>query len=110
MSKCTLKIFHQKWIFTVIADDEFTRRFGEDTTAITCGDERTIYFRKDDFKLGFVRHELLHAWMRSLPHTSAELDARQTEEVIADILSDEFDLFIHQSQTIFSKLSGKPNV
>lgn len=86
MKKITIKVLERKWKVTLLDPDDFHRRFKEDAKGFTLTDTKEIVFVDDeDFTLGVVIHELVHAYFDGICTASAFLTLDQQEESFAEM-------------------------
>jgi hypothetical protein len=100
----TLTILGTRWKYAMLSQDAFARAHGVDTRGICLSQPRQMLFPEGGVTLGNVRHELLHAYLFSLPTASADLSLDQFEEVVADLLGDHWETMDRQARQIHSKL------
>jgi hypothetical protein len=88
MKSITLQIKGRDWTFQVLTDKVYTKKFGDDSMAMTVEKEKKVYFNKTDFNLPTIRHELLHVLVYSSLVESSELTSIQMEELCAEIVGE----------------------
>lgn len=79
-----------EWQVFSQTNTSYIRQHGKDSGAITYLKEKQIYFNKDHFNPGYIRHELLHAFVSSSGINSSSLDADQIEELCAEIVEEHY--------------------
>lgn len=79
-----------EWTIFAQSNTQYIRAHGKDSGAITYLRDREIYFNTGHFTPGYVRHELLHAYVSSSGTTSSNLTADQVEELCAEIVEEHF--------------------
>lgn|ERR1700688_208537 len=83
-------IMGSKWGILIVETEEFQEVYGEFARGVVSASDRQIIFAGNPNK-GTIRHELLHAYMETLPILSAQLSPVQVEEVCGDILAEYWD-------------------
>jgi hypothetical protein len=88
MSKA--KVYERKikditWRFYMQTQRAYVRDHGNDSDAVTYPHDRECYFNKPRFLPSVIRHELIHIYAASASVSSANQDADQREETIAEL-------------------------
>ncbi len=89
MSQITLDIKGRPWTFVQMADKRFDRLHNpneEGNVAMTCPTIYEVHYRKSDWDVSTIRHELLHVLYNMSLVGSAELTAGQVQETCAEIV------------------------
>jgi hypothetical protein len=79
-----------EWTIFGQSNASYVREHGKDSGAITYPQDREIYFNTNHFTPGYVRHELLHAFVSSCGTNSSSLTADQVEELCAEIVEEHY--------------------
>lgn len=79
------KIKDVEWTFYIQTQRQYIKDHGDDSDAITYPHDRECYFNKTRFLPGCIRHELIHIYAASAGVNSANQDADQREETIAEL-------------------------
>lgn len=91
MSSIVIPIKGRDWKFILLADKRFNKlhnSMGEsDAVAMTMTTTYEVHFRKSDWDLITIRHELLHVLFTAGLSSSAELTAEQVQEICAEIVA-----------------------
>lgn len=85
----TIPIKGRDWQFALIPDKTFDKLHnsqGEGAVAMTNVGNYEVHFRKSDWDLITIRHELLHVLFAAGLSGSAELTPAQVQEVCAEIV------------------------
>ena len=89
MSQITLEIKGRPWTFILMPDKRFNNLHNtedEGNSAMTVPSTYQVHFRKSDWDVGTIRHELLHVLYNMSLVGSAELTAGQVQETCAEIV------------------------
>lgn len=91
MSQISISIKGRQWKFILIADKRYDKLHNQDTAfasqAVTLPTTFEVHFRKSDWDVITIRHELLHVLFTMGLSSSAELDATQVQEICAEIVA-----------------------
>lgn len=91
------------WIVRFLTNAMYHKKIGVDSGAITILDKKIIVFNKGNINPGFIRHELLHAFMEESSVESAMLTPIQIEEVCASIIQHHWhDINILTDQILYA--------
>jgi hypothetical protein len=105
LKRGTITILGSPWEYTTVDPDTFARDHGKDVPAVCLSTPPRLLFAHGQVTKGTIRHELLHAYLFTLPLRSVELSPDQLEEIVADILADHWDTMGRQTREIFKKLT-----
>ncbi len=72
-----------KWKYVVLPDPLYFEKTGEDSDALTY--QHRMTFKQTGLTWGTCRHEIRHAYVRTLCVDSAELNADHMEEICAEL-------------------------
>jgi hypothetical protein len=107
MKTLTLNIKGRDWVFQVLPEKAYVKKFNDDSMAITIEKEKSVYFNKPDFNLVTIRHELLHVLVFSSLVESSELSSEQMEELCAEITGEHGLEIIVWSEKILNHFINK---
>ncbi len=100
-----ITILGSPWEYATVDPDDFARVNGSEVPAVCESSPPRLLFARGQVTKAIIRHELLHAYLFTLPLRSVELSTDQLEEIIADVLADHWDSIGRQTREIFKKLS-----
>ena len=92
MSNITLSIKGRDWAFILMADKRFDKLHNNQdnqdglNTAMTVGTTYEVHFRKSNWDLITIRHEIFHVLYNMSLSGLAELTPSQVEEMSAEIV------------------------
>lgn len=86
MNSFKITIKGSEWTVKFHTDATYKKKIATDSGAETWITEKTIHFNKAEINMGFIRHELLHAFVAESSVESAQLTPDQVEEVCASII------------------------
>ena len=93
----------KQWTIRFLTNAMYHKKIGTDSGAITILEKKIIVFNKGNINPGFVRHELLHAFMEESSVESAMLTPVQIEEVCASIIQHHWnDINILTDQILYA--------
>jgi hypothetical protein len=95
LKELTIEIHGRPWKFVLMPDRRFDRLHNpenEGNVAMTVPNQYEVHFRKSDWCVRDIRHELGHVLMAMAPTVSAGLDPIQVEETMCDIYSDNYSI------------------
>lgn len=98
-----IKIRDTVWLIRLIEPKKFKKMHGT-CVAVTISQAKEIHFKRKDFSLQVIIHELIHAYFSTLYLNSAGLSIVQFEEVIAEFLEDYIYKIYIQAKQVFKKL------
>lgn len=101
----SLTILGSPWEYASYDPAAFARAHGKEVPALVESSPPRILFAHGTVTKGIIRHELLHAYLFTLPIRSVDLSPDQLEELIADLLADHWDTIGRQTREMFKKLS-----
>lgn len=78
------------WTIFGQSNASYVREHGNDSAAITYPAHREIYFNFSYVTPGYVKHELMHAYVSSSGTNSSKLAADQVEELCAEIIEEHY--------------------
>lgn len=111
MAEITIPIKGRDWKFTLVADKRFDKLHNKDgdieATAITLPTVYEVHFRKSDWDIITIRHELLHVLFNMGLSSSADLSPLQVEEVCAEIVANHCSEIVLWSDRIAEKFLGR---
>lgn len=96
-----VKIKLDEWNIYLVPESD-NHIVDEDSRAETVFGDKEIYFKETT--LNTVRHEIIHAYMHYTYTDTAELSALQNEEVMAEMLSYEWDNVDKTTKEIYKGL------
>ena len=102
-----IKIFGNTWTYRVFKRDQFKKRYPEstpETLAITYSNKNRIDFVTEGVTMRECRHEVIHAYIASLPLNSAELNEDALEEIYCELISREWNQIDSDARRIFNNL------
>lgn len=111
-AKCSivLEIKGRSWEFSLVPDKTFDKLHnpeGEGNTAMTMVNQYKTDFRKSDWCLVDIIHELGHVIYSLSPTRSANLTTNDVEEVMCDIYSTDYFIIGHWAGLISEKFFGR---
>jgi hypothetical protein len=89
----TLSIKGRDWVFTLLTDRAFDKLHNTDesnetvNTAMTLPNKYEVHFRKSDWCLVDIRHELGHVLFAMDHNNAAGLTPGQVEEIMCEIIA-----------------------
>lgn len=98
-----LLICGKSWKYRKRTPESFSKLYENDeAVAITKIDTRAMEFMEYDLET--IRHELFHAYVSELHIESADLSRNQYEEILAEMLSKNWELMDKQARTMSRNL------
>lgn len=108
MSKPKLiKIKGAVWKVYFLTPTAYLKKFKDEGPAHVAGESRSFYFVKNEINLGIVRHELLHAIIYESHIESAELEAKQIEELCCSVIQYNWHDIAEMAEEIIDASSKK---
>lgn len=91
MSQLTINIKGRDWRFTLMPDKRFNKIHNpndEGNAAMTVPSSYEVHFRKSDWDVATIRHELMHVLYNMSLVGSAELSTTDVQEICAEIVGE----------------------
>ncbi len=99
-----LKVNDDDWTFTIFDDKDYDKKHSPESCAMTIFDDYAVDFKKGQFCLEDVLHELIHVHYKYCYTDSARLTAHDIEEIFCELISDRISLILKQARKIYKKL------
>lgn len=110
MSDISLEIKGRSWKFILLPDKRFDKLHNADgglQTGITMANQFEVHFRKSDWCITDIRHELCHV-LKHMSHTSTvDLTAEDTEELMCELVASNYSEIGVWSDRIAEKFFGR---
>ena len=110
MSTITLNIKGRDWKFSLFSDKKFDKLHnpdGVESIAMTLAGSYEVHFRKSNWDVVTIRHELLHVLVSMSLVSSADLSSSDVEELCAEIVGHHSTEIIHWSDRITECFLGR---
>ena len=110
MSDITLEIKGRPWKFILVPDKRFDRLHNEDGSAragLTLPNQYECHFRKSDWCIVDIRHEIGHALFHMSLTSSSDLTPSQVEETMCQIIAVHTPEIILWSDRVAEKFFGR---
>jgi hypothetical protein len=106
ISQITLNIKGRDWTFKLLTDKQFNKlhnKEDEGNTAMTIQSDYEVHFRKSDWSIATIRHELGHTLHMSSLVGSSDLTVSDTVELMCEIIGEHTDEIVLWSVRIAEK-------
>lgn len=101
------KIKGDTWSFYLVSEEKMKslREDGADLGGLCLPETKQIYFEKSEFKLEFVKHELIHAYASYLHlGDTNNISLDDLEEIFASMFAADGEKIIRQARRIWKGL------
>lgn len=78
---------NKPWLMVVQTEKQYNKAHGEDSVAITDGEDRLIFISPRARSCETVTHELVHAYLYEMCTHSADLNKDAMEEIFAELMA-----------------------
>lgn len=111
MSSITLQIKGRDWKFALLPDRRYDKLYnsaeGDHSAAITLPTVYEVHFRKSDWDIVTIRHELLHVLYNMSLVSSTSLTPDDVQELCAEIVGHHCSEIILWSDRIAERFLGR---
>jgi hypothetical protein len=111
MSSITIQIKGRDWTFQLLTDRRFDKLYNTDTEdtsgAITLPTVYEVHFRRSNWDIVTIRHELLHVLYNMSLVSSTSLSVTDVQELCAEIVGHHSSEIILWSDRIAEKFLGR---
>lgn len=97
----SLRINGSLWRAEFLDFKEFTKRCGDDCTAMTDFEKKRIYLHLRSATLQCIRHEIFHAYISTYNMAALDLDDEQVEELACEVFGNHGKLAIQQADQVY---------
>jgi hypothetical protein len=105
------KVLNKKWKIRILEKKKYTKRYGEDSVAITLAYRRLIYLHPEGLDLETIVHELVHAFMSELCIKSTnEITPDDLEEIFAELMAKRGKELLQLADELFFKIHNKVEI
>jgi hypothetical protein len=94
------------WEIVLMTQEEFAKKFDDNTAALAAPKELTLYFNTEELDLDTIIHELVHAYYSHSGTNSASLHIDQIEEVFCELFGVYGEEIIRVSRKLRKVLKG----
>jgi hypothetical protein len=110
MASVVLNIKGRDWTFQLITDKRFDKLHNQEDqgrAAVTMPNQYEVHFRKSDWCIKDIRHELGHVLYEMSGTGTADPDSEQVEEIMCEIIAEYTPEIILWSDRISEKFFGR---
>lgn len=91
----------KSWAIRILTKESYEKEFpGTDGITLHSNQDASMVMPEGGINAALIRHECLHMCLFSLPIASARPNARQLEEIVADLLGDRWAEYLQLNKDI----------
>jgi hypothetical protein len=111
MADVTIDIKGRPWKFVLLPDKRYDKLYNEDpedmSAAITLPGIYEVHFRKSDWDIVTIRHEIMHVLYNASLVSSADLKIHDVQEICAEIVGQHASEIVVWSDRVAQRFFGR---